>query len=114
MFIQTISKAFGISRKTLYVARTTTSVVNTCKDIAMRSLSVSTTARFLRVSPSVIYSLIAWGQKNLQTACYIMKQKRIRHRNIPKSILEAEHSLEDFIQINPFVDIRTIRERIRL
>ena len=43
-----------------------------------------------------------------------MKQKRIRHRNIPKSILEAEHSLEDFIQINPFVDIRTIRERIRL
>lgn len=43
-----------------------------------------------------------------------MKQKRIRHRNIPKSILEAEHCLEDFIQINPFVDIRTIRERIRL
>lgn len=43
-----------------------------------------------------------------------MKQKRIRHRNIPKSVLEAEHSLEDFIQINPFVDIRTIRERIRL
>ena len=43
-----------------------------------------------------------------------MKQKRIRHRNIPKSILEAEHSLENFIQINPFVDIRTIRERIRL
>lgn len=43
-----------------------------------------------------------------------MKQKRIRHRNIPKSILKAEHSLEDFIQINPFVDIRTIRERIRL
>lgn len=43
-----------------------------------------------------------------------MKQKRIRHRNIPKSVLEAEHSPEDFIQINPFVDIRTIRERIRL
>lgn len=43
-----------------------------------------------------------------------MKQKRIRHLNIPKSVLEAEHSLEDFIQINPFVDIRTIRERIRL
>lgn len=43
-----------------------------------------------------------------------MKQNRIRHRNIPKSVLEAEHSPEDFIQINPFVDIRTIRERIRL
>lgn len=43
-----------------------------------------------------------------------MKQKRIRHRNIPKSVLEAEHSPEDFIQINPFVDTRTIRERIRL
>lgn len=43
-----------------------------------------------------------------------MKQKRIRHRNIPKSVLEAEHSPEDFIQINPFVDIRTIRERIRV
>lgn len=43
-----------------------------------------------------------------------MKQKKIRHRNIPKSMLEAEHSPEDFIQINPFVDIRTIRERIRL
>lgn len=43
-----------------------------------------------------------------------MKQKKIRHRNIPKSVLEAEHSPEDFIQINPFVDIRTIRERIRL
>ena len=43
-----------------------------------------------------------------------MKQKRIRHRNIPKSVLEAEHSPEDFIQINPFVDIRAIRERIRL
>ena len=43
-----------------------------------------------------------------------MKQKKIRHRNIPKSVLEAEHSPDDFIQINPFVDIRTIRERIRL
>lgn len=43
-----------------------------------------------------------------------MKQKRTRHHNIPKSVLEAEHSPEDFIQINPFVDIRTIRERIRL
>lgn len=43
-----------------------------------------------------------------------MKQKRIRHRNIPKGVLEAEHSPEDFIQIKPFVDIRTIRERIRL
>ena len=43
-----------------------------------------------------------------------MKQKRIRHRNIPKIVLEAEHNSEDFIQINPFVDIRTIRERIRL
>lgn len=43
-----------------------------------------------------------------------MKQKRIRHRNIPKGVLEAEHSIEDFIQINPFVDIRTIRECIRV
>lgn len=43
-----------------------------------------------------------------------MKQKKIRHRNIPKSVPEAEHSPDDFIQINPFVDIRTIRERIRL
>ena len=42
-----------------------------------------------------------------------MKQKRIRHRNIPKSVLEAEHSPEDFIKINSFVDIRIIRERIR-
>lgn len=42
-----------------------------------------------------------------------MKQKKTRHRNIPKSVLEAEHSPEDFTQINPFVDIRTIRERIR-
>ncbi|MFC2321326.1 MAG: hypothetical protein ACFNM4_07340 [Prevotella nigrescens] len=42
-----------------------------------------------------------------------MKQKKIRHRNIPKGVLEAEHSPEDFTQINPFVDIRTIRERIR-
>lgn len=43
-----------------------------------------------------------------------MKQKKIRHRNIPKSVLEAEHSPKDFIPIYPFVDIRTIRERIRL
>ena len=43
-----------------------------------------------------------------------MKQKRIRHHNIPKSVLETEHNSEDFIQINPFVDIQTIRERIRL
>lgn len=43
-----------------------------------------------------------------------MKQKKIRHRNIPKSVLETEHSPEDFMQINPFVDIRTIRERIKL
>lgn len=43
-----------------------------------------------------------------------MKQKRIRHRNIPKSVLETEHNSEDFIQINPFVDIQTIREYIRL
>lgn len=43
-----------------------------------------------------------------------MKQKKIRHRNIPKSVLEAEHSPEYFMQINPFVDIRTIREHIRL
>ena len=43
-----------------------------------------------------------------------MKQKRTRHHNIPKIVLEAEHNSEDFIQINPFVDIQTIRERIRL
>ena len=43
-----------------------------------------------------------------------MRQKRTRHHDIPKSVLEAEHSPEDFIQINPFVDMRTIRERIRL
>ena len=42
-----------------------------------------------------------------------MKQMNIRHRNIPKGVLEAEHSPEDFTQINPFVDIWTIRERIR-
>lgn len=43
-----------------------------------------------------------------------MKQKKTRLRNIPKSVLETVHSPEDFTQINPFVDIWTIHERIRL
>ena len=44
-----------------------------------------------------------------------MKQKKIRHRNIPKEVLEEEHRPEDFIPLYPFVKaaMKTIRERIR-
>lgn len=44
-----------------------------------------------------------------------MKQKKIRHRNIPKEVLEEEHRPEDFIPLYPFVkaDMKIIRERIK-
>ena len=44
-----------------------------------------------------------------------MKQKKIRHRNIPIEVLEEEHRPEDFIPLYPFVkaDMKIIRERIK-
>lgn len=43
-----------------------------------------------------------------------MKQKKIRHRNIPIEIFGAEHRPEDFVPLYPFAkaDMKIIRERI--
>ena len=42
-----------------------------------------------------------------------MKLNKIRHYNIPKEILEEEHDPRTYGVINPFVNIRTIRERMK-
>ena len=43
-----------------------------------------------------------------------MKQKKIRHSNIPIEMFEAEHCPEDFVPLYPFAKagMKIIRERI--